>query len=160
MTAPVGTEDLLPELAPQVLGTLVRRYAQFDACEDAVQEALLAASVQLAADGIADNPRGWLITVASRRITDEIRSDSARRRREETAVALAPADELIAPAPDDESLSGQDDTLTLPASRCLPLTSALTDFRWCCTSCALEQRYLEGRAARLVDAAVDRASSR
>jgi RNA polymerase sigma factor (sigma-70 family) len=123
VTAPVGTEDLLRELAPQVLGTLVRRYAQFDACEDAVQEALLAASVQWAADGIADNPRGWLITVASRRITDEIRSDSARRRREETAMALAPADELIAPAPDDESLSGQDDTLTLLFMCCHPAIS-------------------------------------
>ena len=61
-------EDLLRELAPQVLGTLVRRFGQFDACEDAVQEALLAASVQWAEDGVPDSPRSWLVTVASRRL--------------------------------------------------------------------------------------------
>jgi RNA polymerase sigma factor (sigma-70 family) len=123
VTTPVTTEGLLRELAPQVLGTLVRRYAQFDACEDAVQEALLAASVQWPADGVPDNPRGWLITVAARRVTDEIRSDSARRRREETAAALVPADEFVAPAPGDESLSGQDDTLTLLFMCCHPAIS-------------------------------------
>ena len=76
-------EDLLRELAPQVLGALVRRYGQFDACEDAVQEALLAAAAQWPADGVPANPRGWLVTVASRRLTDQVRSDDARRRREE-----------------------------------------------------------------------------
>ena len=69
-----GVEELLRELAPQVLGALVRRYGQFDACEDAVQEALLAAAPQWPADGVPDNPRGWLITVAARRLTDELRS--------------------------------------------------------------------------------------
>ncbi len=81
-TAP-AVEDLLRELAPQVLGALVRRYGHFDACEDAVQEALLAATVQWPDEGLPQNPRGWLITVASRRVTDQLRSDQARRRREE-----------------------------------------------------------------------------
>jgi RNA polymerase sigma factor (sigma-70 family) len=81
-------EDLLRELAPQVLGTLVRRYGQFDACEDAVQEALLAASRQWGEDGVPENPRSWLVTVASRRLVDEWRSESARRRREESTAAL------------------------------------------------------------------------
>ena len=74
-------EGLLRELAPQVLGSLVRRHGQFDACEDAVQEALLAAAIQWADKGVPDNPRSWLTTVASRRLVDEWRSDSARRRR-------------------------------------------------------------------------------
>jgi RNA polymerase sigma factor (sigma-70 family) len=123
VTTPIGTDDLLRELAPQVLGTLVRHYAQFDACEDAVQEALLAASVQWPAEGVPNNPRGWLVTVASRRFTDEVRSESARRRREETAAALVPADEFVAPAPGDESLSDEDDTLTLLFMCCHPSLS-------------------------------------
>lgn len=77
-------EDLLRTLAPQVLGLLIRRYSQFDACEDAVQEALLEASLSWPRDGIPDNPHGWLVTVASRRLVDQWRSESARRRREET----------------------------------------------------------------------------
>jgi RNA polymerase sigma factor (sigma-70 family) len=81
-------EDLLRELAPQVLGTLVRRYGQFDACEDAVQDALLAASQQWGEDGVPENPRSWLTTVANRRLVDGWRSESARRRREENAAAL------------------------------------------------------------------------
>jgi RNA polymerase sigma factor (sigma-70 family) len=85
---PPRVEDLLRELAPQVLGTLVRRYGQFDACEDAVQEALLAASQQWGEDGIPESPRSWLTTVANRRLVDGWRSESARRRREENAVAL------------------------------------------------------------------------
>jgi DNA-directed RNA polymerase specialized sigma24 family protein len=84
---------------------------------------MLAASVQWPADGVPDNPRGWLITVAAHRVTDEIRSDSARRRREETAAALVPADEFVAPAPGDESLSGQDDTLALLFMCCHPAIS-------------------------------------
>jgi RNA polymerase sigma factor (sigma-70 family) len=111
--AGVGVEDLLRRLAPQVLGTLVRRYGHFDLCEDAVQEALLAAAVQWPREGVPENPRGWLITVASRRLTDQLRSDQARRRREETAAAEMPVDELRAPAPDDERPPDEDDTLTL-----------------------------------------------
>ena len=79
-------EDLLRQLAPQVLGAVVRRYGHFDTAEDAVQEALIAAAAQWPTDGIPDNPRGWLITVASRRLTDLLRSEQARRRREDTVA--------------------------------------------------------------------------
>jgi RNA polymerase sigma factor (sigma-70 family) len=107
------TEDLLRELAPQVLGVLVRRYGQFDACEDAVQEALLAAAVQWPEEGMPDNPRGWLITVGARRLTDEIRSESARLRRETTAALQAPTE-----VPD--TAGATDDTLTLLFLCCHP----------------------------------------
>jgi RNA polymerase sigma factor (sigma-70 family) len=83
MSAEHRIEGLLRELAPQVLGTLVRRYGQFDACEDAVQEALLAAVLHWPAEGVPDRPRSWLLTVAVRALIDEWRSESARRRREE-----------------------------------------------------------------------------
>jgi RNA polymerase sigma factor (sigma-70 family) len=76
-------DDLVRELAPEVLGILFRRHGDFAACEDAVQEALLAASVRWPADGLPDSPRGWLLTVASRRLIDEVRSEAARRRRED-----------------------------------------------------------------------------
>ncbi len=115
MSSPRRIEDLLRELAPQVLGTLVRRHGQFDACEDAVQEALLAAALQWPVDGIPDSPRSWLIAVANRRLVDEWRSDSARRRREETDAAL----EL----PSRGEASGQDDTLTLLFLCCHPSLS-------------------------------------
>jgi RNA polymerase sigma factor (sigma-70 family) len=108
-------EDLLRELAPQVLGTLVRRHGQFDACEDAVQEALLAASQQWVEKGVPDNPRSWLITVASRRLADEWRSVSARRRREETTAVM----EL----PGREQVVEEDDTLTLLFLCCHPSLS-------------------------------------
>jgi RNA polymerase sigma factor (sigma-70 family) len=110
-----AVEDLLRELAPQVLGALVRRYGHFDACEDAVQEALLAATVQWPDQGLPQNLRGWLITVASRRLTDQLRSDQARRRREDTTAALAPRDELEVP--------DRDDTLTLLFLCCHPALS-------------------------------------
>jgi RNA polymerase sigma factor (sigma-70 family) len=115
VTAQAGArvEDLLRQLAPQVLGTLVRRCGRFDLAEDAVQEALLAAALQWPEQGVPESPRGWLITVASRRLTDELRSDHARRRREETAAAQMPADELLAPGPADELPRQEDDTLTL-----------------------------------------------
>jgi predicted RNA polymerase sigma factor len=79
-------EDLLRQLAPQVLGALVRRYGHFDTAEDAVQEALLAAANQWPAEGLPGNPRGWLITVASRRLTDLLRSEQSRRVREQAAA--------------------------------------------------------------------------
>lgn len=113
-------EDLLHRLAPQVLGTLVRRYGNFDACEDAVQEALLAAAVQWPEQGMPENPQGWLITVASRRLTDQLRSDQARRRREATAAAQEPPGESVTPAPGDEHPPDQDDTLTLLFLCCHP----------------------------------------
>jgi RNA polymerase sigma factor (sigma-70 family) len=106
-------EDLLRQFAPQVLGSLVRRYGHFDLAEDAVQEALLAAALQWPEQGIPENPRGWLITVAVRRLTDELRSDEARRRREERAAAELPRDH-VEPPPDPERVpAGEDDTLTL-----------------------------------------------
>ncbi len=107
-------EDLLRELAPQVLGVLARRHGQFDAAEDAVQEALLAAALQWPADGVPDNPRSWLLAVASRRLVDEWRSESARRRREENA-ALLDVEPPAAPA--------DDDTLTLLFLCCHPSIS-------------------------------------
>ena len=113
MTTAGDVEDLLRRLAQQVLGTLVRRYEQFDACEDAVQEALLDAAVQWRDEGVPDNPRGWLITVASRRLTDQWRSDAARRRREATVAARALPDDLVARGPEVEHPHDRDDTLTL-----------------------------------------------
>jgi RNA polymerase sigma factor (sigma-70 family) len=111
-------EDLLRELAPRVLGTLVRRHGQFDACEDAVQEALLAAATQWPEAGTPDNPYGWLVTVATRRLTDYWRSDQARRRREVEVATLAATDEMLAPAAD--AVAGRDDTLTLLFLCCHP----------------------------------------
>ncbi|RPK94131.1 RNA polymerase sigma factor [Streptomyces sp. ADI98-10] len=121
-------EDLLRRHAPQVLGALVRRYGHFDPAEDSVREALIAAAGQWPRDGIPENPRGRLIRVASRRLTDRLRSDAARRRREETAAALTPADAFVAPPP-TEGPSGQgrgpsqDDTLTLLFLCCHPALS-------------------------------------
>ncbi|MFJ7589258.1 RNA polymerase sigma factor [Streptomyces sp. NPDC097617] len=109
--APAG-EDLR-RLAPQVLGALVRRYGHFDAAEDAVQEALLAAARQWPEEGRPANPRGWLIRVASRRLMDQLRSEEARRRREETAAALTPRDEFTAPPPGEDRAPAEDDTLAL-----------------------------------------------
>ena len=103
-----AAEQLLRELAPQVLGATIRRYGDFSAAEDAVQEALIAAATQWPREGMPDNPRGWLIQVASRRMTDHIRSESARRRRE-TEVAL-PVDAIV---PAIEHDADQDDTLIL-----------------------------------------------
>jgi len=111
-----GVEDLLRELTPQVLGALVRRYGQFDACEDAVQEALLAAAQRWPTEGVPDNPRSWLTTVASRRLVDAWRSESARRRREGTAAALD--------LPDQGRSAAIDDTLTLLFLCCHPSLSA------------------------------------
>lgn len=112
-------EHLLRELAPQVLGATVRKFRDFAAAEDAVQEALLAAATQWPRDGVPENPRAWLIQVAGRRMTDHIRSEVARRRREtEVAEEAGP----FAPALPE---SGQDDTLILIFMCCHPaLTSS------------------------------------
>jgi RNA polymerase sigma factor (sigma-70 family) len=117
-------EDLLRELAPQVLGTLVRRHGQFDACEDAVQEALLAAALQWPADGVPDRPRSWLLTVARRSLVDEWRSESARRRREQTVALLDPVEHEPAADLDDAGpLADGDDTLVLLFLCCHPALS-------------------------------------
>lgn len=118
-----GTEDLLRELAPQVLGALVRRYRHFDLCEDAVQEALTAAAVQWPTEGLPEGPKGWLITVASRRLTDQLRSEESRRRREDTDAALRPSDEVLATPPDVDDSSDYDDTLMLLFLCCHPALS-------------------------------------
>jgi predicted RNA polymerase sigma factor len=112
MSTATGFEGLLRELAPQVLSALVRRFGGFDTCEDAVQEALLAAAVQWPAEGPPDNPKGWLITTASRRRIELWRGDTARRRREEMVAAMAP--------PPAEPPTGVDDTLTLLMLCCHP----------------------------------------
>ncbi len=108
-------EALLRELAPQVIGLLVRKHGQFDACEDAVQEALLSAAQQWPEQGVPDSPKSWLATVASRRLVDEWRSESARRRREEN-------DALMDPTP--ATVSDSDDTLTVLFLCCHPSLSA------------------------------------
>jgi RNA polymerase sigma factor (sigma-70 family) len=115
-------EDLLRSLAPQVLGALVRRYGHFDLAEDAVQEALLAAATQWSADSLPDNPQGWLITVASRRLTDLLRSEQARRRREDDLAARALPEQWLAPAADRQP-SDTDDTLILLFMCCHPALS-------------------------------------
>ena len=112
MTAADDLEGLLHDLAPQALAALVRRYGHFDLAEDAVQEALIAAAEQWPDRGLPGHPKGWLITVASRRLTDQLRSEESRRRREETAVAAEPGPAAIA-APADEPAGDRDDTLTL-----------------------------------------------
>ena len=119
MTATV-VEDLLRTLAPQVLGVLVRRHGQFYACEDAVQEALLAAAVQWPEQGLPDRPRSWLVTVATRRLTDEWRSEHARREREVAVAVRQPAYATVAPPADEDPPSG-DDTLRLLLLCCHPV---------------------------------------
>jgi RNA polymerase sigma factor (sigma-70 family) len=117
-----NVEDLLRRLAPQVLGAVVRRYGHFDTAEDATQEALLAAAVQWPKDGIPDNPRGWLITVASRRLTDLLRGEQARQRREDTVARWILPDQRLAPAA-DRAASESDDTLILLFMCCHPSLS-------------------------------------
>ncbi|MFF3645195.1 RNA polymerase sigma factor [Streptomyces sp. NPDC002564] len=120
MRPATGVEDLLRLHAPQVLGALVRRYGHFGAAEDAVQEALLAAARQWPEQGVPGNPRGWLIKVASRRLTDQLRADEARRRREEDAALLTPRDAFTAPPPGESRAPADDDTLTLLFLCCHP----------------------------------------
>ncbi|WFE33445.1 sigma-70 family RNA polymerase sigma factor [Micromonospora sp. WMMD975] len=118
-----AVEDLLRTLAPQVLGVLVRRHGQFYACEDAVQEALLAAATQWPAQGVPDHPRAWLVTVATRRLTDEWRSEHARREREVAVGVRQPAYTTVAP-PADEEPPSRDDTLKLLFLCCHPALPA------------------------------------
>jgi RNA polymerase sigma factor (sigma-70 family) len=118
---PAGLEDVWRESAPRVLAALVRRYGDFDTAEDAVQEALLAASRQWPVDGVPDNPRAWLITVASRRLVDQWRADGARADREQLIVRRTPEDVLLAPAADSGGGDGErDDSLALLLLCCHP----------------------------------------
>jgi RNA polymerase sigma factor (sigma-70 family) len=116
---------LLRELAPQVLGAVARRHGDFAAAEDAVQEALIAAAMQWPASGIPANPRGWLYHVALRRITDHLRSEMARRKREDAVATSVWAEWAFVPPPDAELPVDEDDTLVLLFMCCHPaLTSA------------------------------------
>jgi len=117
------TEELLRRSAPQVLGAVVRRYGNFDLAEDATQEALTAAALHWPRDGLPDNPMGWLITVASRRLTDLLRSEQTRRRREDTVAKWAPT-ARGAPQVDERHPGDTDDTLVLLFLCCHPSLSA------------------------------------
>ncbi len=117
--AAAEAEDLLRRLAPQVLGAVVRRFGHFDLAEDATQEALLAAARQWPRDGLPESPRGWLIAVAARRLTDLLRADQARRRREDTVAQWAMAEPGPAPA-GERSPADTDDTLVLFIMCCHP----------------------------------------
>jgi len=110
-------EHLLRQLTPQVLGMVVRRFRDFTAAEDAVQEASLAAAMQWPRDGLPENPRAWLTQVAFRRMTDHIRSESARRCREKEAALEM---DQLTPAVDAARESDQDDTLILLFMCCHP----------------------------------------
>ncbi len=105
-----GSGDLLRELAPQALGAVIRRFGDFADAEDAVQEALMAAAVQWPREGLPENPRAWLIQVACRRMTDHVRSEMSRRRRETEAARQF---DQAAPAPDAGNGTAGDDTLAL-----------------------------------------------
>lgn len=113
-------EHLLRALAPRVLGVVARRFGDFAAAEDAVQEALLAAATRWPEQGVPDNPRAWLIHVATRRMTDQLRAEIARRRRETELVTLEPEDERSAPPPDHDAAVERDDTLLLLFMCCHP----------------------------------------
>jgi RNA polymerase sigma factor (sigma-70 family) len=122
MLPETADEDLLRTLAPQVLGALVRRYGHFDLAEDAVQEALLAAATNWPSDGFPASPRGWLITVASRQLTDLLRSEQARRRREDRVASWTPREQWLSP-PADRTAAESDDTLVLLFLCCHPSLS-------------------------------------
>jgi RNA polymerase sigma factor (sigma-70 family) len=94
-------EGLLREAAPRALAAVVRRFGDFADSEDAVQEALIEAAEQWPARGIPESPTGWLVHVASRRMTDRIRSEEARRRREQEVASLEPPGPRPAPEGDD-----------------------------------------------------------
>ncbi|HKV47545.1 MAG TPA: sigma-70 family RNA polymerase sigma factor, partial [Candidatus Acidoferrales bacterium] len=124
MTGPMlsaDAEHLLRELAPQVLGTVVRRFHDFASAEDAVQEALIAAALQWPREGVPENPRGWLIQVAIRRMTDQVRSDAARKRREE--VAANEMESVAIPAAELGANEERDDALILLFMCCHPSLS-------------------------------------
>jgi RNA polymerase sigma factor (sigma-70 family) len=116
-TVDADAESLLRELAPRALGAVARRFGDFAAAEDAVQEALVAAATQWSRDGVPENPRAWLIHVASRRMTDHLRTELARRRRETLAASER---RWSRPAPDSGEEEERDDTLLLLFMCCHP----------------------------------------
>src|SRR3984893_6539580 len=122
MTKPWDTtsEHLLRELAPQVIGAVARRFRDFSSAEDAVQEAMIAAFRQWPQEGVPDNPRGWLIQVACRRMADQVRSEIARRERE---MAVATETESVASLLEVEADMDPDDTLILLFMCCHPALS-------------------------------------
>ena len=111
LTLPTGTEDLLRDLAPRVLATLVRRYGDFDAADDAVQEAMVAAARRWPRQGIPEKPQAWLLQSATRRMIDQWRSDRSRRAREEVALRGEPV---------PVEVPAEDDTLALLVMCCHP----------------------------------------
>jgi len=111
-------ERIVRDLAPHVLGAMVRRYRDFASSEDAVQEALIAAVAQWPRDGIPENPRGWLVQVAQRRMADQLRSEAARRNRESAVALTLPP--IAPPAMGDEPEMDPDDTLVLLFMCCHP----------------------------------------
>jgi RNA polymerase sigma factor (sigma-70 family) len=119
VSSDTSVEDLLRELAPQVLAALVRRHGWFDLCEDAVQEALIDAAASWPASGVPASPRGWLVTVATRRLVDLVRSEQSRRSREERSAFGAPPAELLR-LPGEDAGSDTDDTLVLLLMCCHP----------------------------------------
>jgi RNA polymerase sigma factor (sigma-70 family) len=119
-----SAQDLLRDLAPQVLGAVIRRFGDFAASEDAVQEALIAAATQWPRDGLPENPRAWLIQVASRRVTDHVRAETARRNREAIVVSLVPPEQQLALAADEAEAAERDDTLDLLFMCCHPVLSS------------------------------------
>jgi RNA polymerase sigma factor (sigma-70 family) len=126
MTKPWDTtsERLLRELAPQALGVVARRFRDFASAEDAVQEAMLAAFTQWPREGVPENPRGWLIQVAFRRMTDQVRSEVARRQRESAAARDAETATAAGDIERDTDMD-PDDTLILLFLCCHPaLTSS------------------------------------
>jgi len=133
-----SVEYLLRDITPQVLGALTRRHRDFAAAEDAVQEALLDASMQWPIEGVPDNPAGWLYKAAHRRFTDQVRSDVARRRRE--------AQEMQVEAVEDDFEPEQDDTLLLLFMCAHPALSPVT-------AVALTLRAVGGLTTREIGAA-------
>jgi RNA polymerase sigma factor (sigma-70 family) len=113
-------EDVWRQESPHVLAALLRRHGDYADCEDAAQEGLAAAAEQWPRDGVPDNPRGWLIRVASRRLVDQVRSDQSRAAREQTVATAQPADAYVGPAADEEMSPSGDDTLLLLLLCCHP----------------------------------------
>ena len=122
MSSAGGVEDLLRDLAPQVLGAVLRRHQALDLCEDATQEALAAAARTWPEKGVPENPRAWLVTVATRRLIDQVRSEHARRTREDR-VAFGASPAQVSRLPGSDHDPDRDDTLVLLLLCCHPALS-------------------------------------